>query len=279
MVNQGAGEELVMSATSSSIVDTHAHVFHRGLPLMEGRRFTPGYDAPLEAYLAHLDANGIARGVLIAVSILGNDNSYMLDCLRAQPERLRGVVAVDPQSDLERFDEFEAAGVVGVRVNLTGNLPVPAFASGAWAEAVAECVRRDWHIEINDRAARLDRSLAPLVAAGVKVVVDHFGMPDRQQGINDVGFQRLLQFAESSLVWVKLSGAYRTSFDIAREATPLLNQAFSAERLLWASDWPFTQHESTQKYETQLNAIAEWIPDEAERVTVLCDTPRKLFKF
>ncbi|WP_244744719.1 amidohydrolase family protein [Paraburkholderia terricola] len=268
-----------MSVTQESIVDTHAHVFHRGLPFVQGRRFTPSYDAPLDAYLAHLDSNGIARGVLTAVSILRNDNSYMLDCLRAQSDRLRGVVAIDPNADLNRFDEFEAAGVVGVRVNLTGGLPVPTFASGTWADAVSECVRRDWHVEINDRAARLDESLTPLVEAGVKVVVDHFGMPDRQQGVSDPGFQRLLHFAQSGRVWVKLSGAYRTGFDIARAAAPLLHEAFGAERLMWASDWPFTQYESTQNYETQLNAVAEWIPNETDRTTVLSDTPRKLFKF
>ena len=268
-----------MSANQPSIVDTHAHVFHRGLSFVPSRRFTPDYDAPLDRYLGELDAHGIARGVLVAVSILGNDNSYLLDCLRLHPERLRGVVAIDPETDLKRFDDFELAGVVGVRVNLTGNLPVPDFSAGAWAEAVAECVKRDWHIEINDRAARLPQSLTPLVDARAKVVVDHFGMPDRDQGIDDAGFRALLGYAASRQVWVKLSGAYRTSFDIARAAVPRLVDAFGAGRLLWASDWPFTQHESTQTYAAQREAIDAWIPNADQRQTVLCDTPRALFKF
>jgi len=268
-----------MSATSVFIVDTHAHVFHRGLPFVPSRRFTPDYDASIDAYIAELDANRIAKGVLVAVSILGNDNAYLLEGLRAHPERLRGVVAIDPASDLRLFDEFEAAGVVGVRVNLTGNLPVPSFASGAWAEAVAECIRRNWHIEINDRCARLHESLAPLVEAGAKVVVDHFGMPERQPGMEDEGFERLLGFAPSRQVWVKLSGAYRTSPEIARAAAPRLCQAFGAGRLMWASDWPFTQHEASQSYRAQVGAIADWIPDVAERATVLGETPRELFRF
>lgn len=260
-------------------VDTHAHVFHRGLKFVEPRRFTPDYDAPLDAYLAHLDANGIARGVLIAVSVLGNDNTYLLDCLRAQRARLRGVVAIDPQTDLDCFDAFGDAGVVGVRVNLTGNLPVPDFTKGAWSGAVAECAKRGWHIEINDRAARLSESLAPLVDAGVNVVVDHFGMPDRQQGTDDVGFRRLLEFGASGRVWVKLSGAYRTSFEIAKQAAPLLRDAFGPQRLLWASDWPFTQYEATQQYPTQRAVLDEWIPDAQDRQTILNDTPASLFKF
>lgn len=268
-----------MPSTSKSIVDTHAHVFHRGLTFVPSRRFTPDYDAPLDSYLAQLDANGVALGVLIAVSVLGNDNTYLLDCLRSHPERLRGVVAIDPATDIRQFDAFASDGVVGVRVNLTGDLPAPDFASGAWAEAVAECVKHDWHIEINDRAARLHQSLTPLINLGVKVVVDHFGMPDRQKGIGDPGFDYLLQVADTRQVWVKLSGAYRTSFDVARDAAARLREAFGPERLLWASDWPFTQHESTQDYGTQRAAIDEWIPDSKERERVLSDTPRSLFKF
>ncbi len=260
-------------------IDTHAHVFHRGLPFLETRRFTPVYDAPLDAYLQQLDSNGITHGVLVAISILGNDNAYLLESLLRAPQRLRGVVAIDPDSDLAKFDDFAAAGVVGVRVNLTGGLPVPDFTSGAWAEAVAECSRRDWHIEINDRAGRLHESVTPLIRANAKVVVDHFGMPDQHLGTNDPGFRQLLAFGRSGLVWVKLSGAYRSGTEIARHAAPELLDAFGAQRLLWASDWPFTGHESTQAYGPQRACLDEWLPDEATRRIVLGDTPRQLFKF
>ncbi len=99
------------------------------------------------------------------------------------------------------------------------------------------------------------------------MVVDHFRMPDRQQGIDDPGVRRLLAYAESRQVWVKLSGAYRTSFDVARSAAPLLLQTFGADRLLWASDWPFNQYESTQNYATQRTTIDEWIRDAKQRET------------
>jgi predicted TIM-barrel fold metal-dependent hydrolase len=268
-----------MSANAGFTVDTHAHVFHRGLPFVEARRFTPTYDAPLEAYLRQLDDNGVSHGVIVALSILGTDNTYMLESLRREPRRLRGVVAIDPAHDLAKFDDFSAAGVVGVRVNLSGGLPVPDFASGAWADAVAECSRRDWHIEINDRAGRLHESLAPLIKAGTKVVVDHFGMPDRELGMNDPGLRDLLEFGRSGLVWVKLSGAYRSSAELAKRAAPGFLDAFGAQRLLWASDWPFTGHESTETYAPQRARLDDWLPDETIRRIVLDDTPRRLFQF
>lgn len=260
-------------------VDTHAHVFHPGLHFIESRRFTPNYDASLPRYLAELDRNGVAHGVIVALSVLGNDNSYMLESLRRAAGRLRGVVGIDPAADLPKFDDFAAAGVVGVRINLTGGLPVPAFNAGPWADAVAECVRRDWHIEINDRCGRLHKSVEPLLAVGARVVVDHFGMPDRMLGIADPGFGRLLGFASSRRVWIKLSGDYRFDPSVADAAAPQLLSAYGPDRLLWASDWPFTQHESSESYAVQIEKLDKWLPDPVTRQTVLVDTPSELFKF
>jgi predicted TIM-barrel fold metal-dependent hydrolase len=259
-------------------VDTHAHVFHPGLRFVEPRRYTPSYDASLLRYLAELDANGIAAGVLVAISVLGNDNSYLLECLRACPDRLRGVVQIDPSTDLAKLDAFGSAGVVGIRLNLTGDLPVPRLMQGPWAEALTECVRRDWHVEINDRCARLHESIEPLLAAGVRVVVDHFGMPDRTLGAADPGFTRLLGYASTRRVWVKLSGDYRLGAAAAEAVAPRLLRAFTADRLLWGSDWPFTQHETTEHYAVQLGKLERWLPNDADRRAVLGATPRELFK-
>ena len=60
-------------------IDTHAHVFARGLTLAEGRRYAPDYDAPVEDYLRRLDENGLSHGVLVQPSFLGTDNGFMLD--------------------------------------------------------------------------------------------------------------------------------------------------------------------------------------------------------
>lgn len=53
-----------MSETALPAIDTHAHVFRRGLKLAPGRRYAPDYDAPLSLYLEQLDYNGITNGVL-----------------------------------------------------------------------------------------------------------------------------------------------------------------------------------------------------------------------
>ena len=76
--------------------DTHAHVFGPAdrFPYADDRSYTPP-DAPLEKYLDMLDTLGFERGVLVQGSAHGRDNSAMLDALKRQPSRLRGVAVAD----------------------------------------------------------------------------------------------------------------------------------------------------------------------------------------
>src|ERR1700738_1209054 len=96
--------------------DTHAHVFGPGaiFPYAGDRSYTPP-DAPLEKYLAMLDAIGFARGVLVQGSAHGHDNSAMLDALKRQPERLRGVAVADADISSVSLREWNALGGRGVR--------------------------------------------------------------------------------------------------------------------------------------------------------------------
>ena len=63
--------------------DTHVHVFgpYARFPLAEDRSYTP-VEAPVEAFVAHLDALGFDRGVIVTASAQGTDNGAMLDALR-----------------------------------------------------------------------------------------------------------------------------------------------------------------------------------------------------
>jgi predicted TIM-barrel fold metal-dependent hydrolase len=259
-------------------VDTHSHVFHRGLPFVSGRRYTPDYDAFPQDYYKMLDANGMSHGVIIPISILGTNNDYTVEVLRQSGGRLRGLAVIDPEKDVGKLDALNAAGIVGIRLNLIGK-PVPEVRNSAWRELIAECRRLDWQIEVYDEAARLSQTVTPLVDSGVKVVIDHFGKPDAQLGINDPGFKYLAGLGRTRQVWVKLSGPYRSSDAVAAAAAPVLLREFGPERLVWASDWPHTGYEGKVAY-TKLRAqLDSWVPDKDERRIVLADTPAKLFRF
>jgi len=100
----------------------------------------------------------------------------------------------------------------------------------------------------------------------------------------DPGFRYLLDMAASGRVWVKLSAAYRNGVGdagehAARDAARLLHHAFGVERLLWGSDWPNTQFESSVDYAQTIALLESWLPDAADRHTVLQETPAALFRF
>src|SRR5215475_3889842 len=110
---------------TSPAIDTHAHVFHRRLPLAPGRRYAPDYDAPVQLYLQQLDRNGMTSGVLVQPSFLGTDNSYLVESLEAARGRLRGIAVVDPAVSMDALRALDRAGVVGIRFNLLGqSLPI-----------------------------------------------------------------------------------------------------------------------------------------------------------
>lgn len=264
-------------------IDCHAHVFLRNLPMPDRRRAPSGYDATPEDYLRMLDANAMTHGVIVQPSFLGLDNSYLVSVLRQYPNRLRGIAVVTPGIATEQLDILQDAGVVGIRLNLVG-LPAPDFSSPAWTELLKQVRQRNWQAEVHQAAQELKPILDPLLAAGLNVVVDHFGRPDPKLGIDDPGFRYLLSQASSRRVWVKLSAAYRNGPKGQGEATalaamPLLRNHFGLDRLVWGSDWPHTLFEKTADYSTQKHLLEQWLPNEQDRTIVLRDTPARLFRF
>lgn len=268
------------SEAALPVIDTHAHVFHRGLKLAPGRRYAPDYDAPLTLYLEQLDRNGMTNGVLVQPSFLGTDNSYLVDCLKQTIGRLRGIAVVDPAITADELRALDRAGVVGIRLNLVGQ-PLPDLTSAAWKTLLAEVKAMGWQVEIQRNASDLAVLAPQLLDHGVTVVLDHYALPDPKLGVSDPGFQSVLKLGATRNVWVKISAPYRNGAageSFAKEAYPLLRGAYGLDRLLWGSDWPHTQFEATQTYTKNRQFLDTLIADEHERAQVLA-SPRPLFGF
>ncbi|SSW73775.1 4-sulfomuconolactone hydrolase [Achromobacter veterisilvae] len=264
-------------------VDTHAHVFRQGLALAQVRRHTPDHDATLAEYLALLDAHGLSHGVLVQPSFLGTDNSYLVQALRAARGRLRGVAVVAEDIAETALHDLAEAGVAGIRLNLIG-LDLPSLQTPAWQTLLTRVNALGWHVELHVQAARLPDIVPALLAAGCRIVVDHFGRPAPALGTADPGFRYLLQQADSGRVWVKLSAPYRNWPASAcaasgREAAQRLLAAYTPERLMWGSDWPHTEHRHLASYPAATQWRDAWIDDPVQRRALLADTPLRLFQF
>ena len=268
------------SEASLPTIDTHAHVFHRGLKLAPGRRYAPDYDAPLALYLEQLDRNGMSNGVLVQPSFLGTDNSYLVESLRTAGGRLRGIAVVDPSVTADELRALDRAGVVGIRLNLVGQ-PLPDLLASEWKALLANLKALGWQVEIQRNAADLAVLAPRLLDHGVTVVLDHYALPDPRLGLADPGFRSVLKLGATKNVWVKISAPYRNGAageSFAKETYPLLRSAYGLDRLLWGSDWPHTQFEASQGYERNRQFLDTLITDPAERAQVLA-SPRSLFRF
>ena len=280
LVSATAVASRAKSETSLPTIDTHAHVFHRGLKLAPGRRYAPDYDAPLALYLEQLDRNGMSNGVLVQPSFLGTDNSYLVESLKTSGGRLRGIAVVDPSVTADELRALDRAGVVGIRLNLVGQ-PLPDLAAGEWKALLGNVKSMGWQVELQRNASDLAVLAPQLLDHGVTVVLDHYALPDPKLGVADPGFQSVLKLGATRNVWVKTSAPYRNGASgesFAKEAYPLLRKAYGLDRLLWGSDWPHTQFEASQAYAKNRQFLDALIVDNSERAQVLA-SPHQPFRF
>jgi 2-pyrone-4,6-dicarboxylate lactonase len=269
-------------AVPAGATDTHAHVI--GLPpdhpFVDERSYTPP-QASEQSYLAMLDALGMARGVLVQVSVHGTDNRLLVQTLQRHPLRLRGVAVVGPDADDRTLATLAAANVRGLRINVL-------FGGGvgfAHIESLAAIAKeQDWHLQFLLDARQLPQLHKRLSKLPVPFVVDHMGHMPASSGVKDPGFQALVDLVKHHDCWIKLSGAYRITADPARFgdthvfARTLLEAG--PERMLWGSDWPHVAVSGRMPNTGELlDLLAEWVPDEAQRQKILVQNPARLYGF
>ncbi|WP_165357582.1 amidohydrolase [Sphingosinicella sp. CPCC 101087] len=242
-------------------IDTHAHIFHAGMPLAADAWHRPTREAPLEDYLSCLGRAGIGRAVLAAASLFGDYNDYALAATAARPN-LRTTVIVDPATDVSRLREMAAAGAVGLRLQWRSTPAPPDLDSPPWRKLLRTVADLGWHVQLHDNGARLPAAIEKIERSGASLVIDHFGRPDAALGVNCPGFQAVLRAVERGRTWVKLSADFRVGPDaLVRDLTAALLRHAGPERLFWGSDWPFAAFEGEVTYEQTLARFEALVPD------------------
>jgi predicted TIM-barrel fold metal-dependent hydrolase len=244
------------------LVDTHVHLFSAALPLAERAWTRPERELPAEVFLAMMDEYGVGHAVVSAMSLLGYGNDYTIDALRAD-DRLRGTVIVEPSAGRRVLERMRADGVVGVRFQWRRLADLPDLTDPAYRRLLRHVADLGWHVELNVEGERLPPVLDRLLASGVKVVVDHFGDPDRTSGYASPGGTALLRALGTGRVWVKLSAGYRFRVGpdtLAGYAATLLAEG-GPERLFWGSDAPFIGAREPVTYQDALASFAVTVPD------------------
>jgi predicted TIM-barrel fold metal-dependent hydrolase len=278
--------------------DCHAHVFgpYDRFPLAADRPYTPP-EASLPDLRAIHAALGIERVVIVAASPYGTDNAGLVDAVRRLGDAGRGVVALDPNADID-LDTLHRAGVRGVRINLASvGASDPRAAEEALRATADRVAPHGWHVDLH---AGLDviAALADTIAGSpAPTAIDHFGLADPAAGPDQDGFAVLRDLAAAGHAYVKLSAPERLTGDpdaddVATLARALLEAA--PERMLWASDWPHTgggphgggarDRESVEPFREiddarTLARFREWTASDDEARRVLVDNPARLYGF
>jgi len=274
--------------------DCHVHVFDPGrFPFAASRTYTPE-SATAAQLLAMHRALHITRVVIVQPSVYGTDNSCLLDAMKQYGSQARGIAVLPTEISSATLDNMERAGIRGVRINLgtAANTNLD-DARRRLKSAMEQIQGRKWHVQIY-AALPVIAGLSDLIPASpIPVVLDHFGGAKAALGLQQPGFDKLLELVRSGKGYVKISGAYRASDQPPdyRDVVPLARALIEAnpQRILWGSDWPHPDTGTGRKPSDLspllrvdeahlLNLLATWAPEAALRKTILVDNPATLYR-
>lgn len=274
-----------MSVFQEPKIDCHVHVLDPvAFPYGKDIDYKPsgqeiGTPPQLDAVMT---TYGAAHALLVQPnSGYGPDNSCMLDTIARGGGRYKGIAIIDFDADLATLRELQAQSIVGAAFNPTFHGIDFYKRSAALIEKLAEL---DMFLQLQCEHDQLSLFVPWIEALPVRVLIDHCGRPTVAEGLQQPGFQALLRLARTGRVHVKLSGYAKFS----REPYPFADtwpfvraivEAFTLERCMWASDWPFLRSERRQDYGPLVELAGSLFPDAAERRKLFVDTPRRLFGF
>jgi predicted TIM-barrel fold metal-dependent hydrolase len=252
-------------------------------PDSRGFDIAPNEHGTFEDYLAVLDAHGMSHALLVnPLGGYGLDNRYMLAAIAEHPQRFKGIALLSPQATDREIKTLVDGGVVGIRFNLNFEKS-PSLYGKAGERALAIARDVGWLVQVHYEGETIVAALPILRASRLTVVVDHFGRPEVAHGIQQPGFQALLELGRHGAV-VKLSAGFRMSSDrpcyrdLDAFAAQLLH-VFGSDRCVWGSDWPFLRAPARVDYGPQLAALNRWVPEAADRERILWTNPSRIFGF
>ena len=269
-------------ALPSGATDCHMHLFGRApaYPYVAERDYTPAEDN-LGAVRSLYRTLGVDRFVAVQPSVYGADNRAQLDLARAVGLEFRIVAVLPPDLPDAEMMRLHEEGVRGIRFILAH----PGGLDLARLEHTADRAQAfGWHLEFLLKPAQLLELAPRLAGLSCPVSVDHMAFLPAEQGTTQPGFQALLRLLRHEHAWVKFSGAYRLSSapDDYTALRPLADAIVGTcpDRIVWGSDWPHVGQMTAMPRTTPLlDALADWVPDPAQRHRILVDNPCRLYGF
>ncbi|MBB4442556.1 MULTISPECIES: amidohydrolase family protein [Rhizobium] len=246
---------LPRAALPQGTVDTHFHVFRAGAPLNTPRSYTPDI-ATTTDWIEFSGSLGIDRGVMVQPSVYGLDNSVLLEALAAFPNRLRGIVVIDPETAKTEIERLDRLGVRGVRINTRNKGGLPLAAARTLAKSIAPF---GWSLQLQINPEQLPDIAATLDGIRLPIVIDHLGFIPLARETRSLHVDALKRLMDRAEAYVKVTAPYRLTKDVNYDGFAEVGRALAtshAERLLWGSDWPHTE-------------LWDGMPDDAQLIEIM----------
>jgi len=263
----------------SGATDCHFHVFDHRFAQLQGRNRGA---ATVGEYQDFRRSLGLTRGVIVAPSSYGYDNSCLLDALRQLGQRDFRAVVIPPRDPAALdWEGLHAQGVRGLRL-YTSHDDFPD--AQALRRVAGQAAEWGWHLQL---VGEIDREpfpeLADLLASlPCAIALDHFGFAPQPNAARSRTADAMRMLLDTGRTYVKLSGMYIQSrhalgayADFDELARELVQRA--PDRMLWGSDWPHTLAREKPDGAKLLACLVRWTPDPTVRQRILVDNPRDLY--
>jgi len=273
-----SGLEAPRNKAHARAADCHHHIYDSRFPVDPMAKLRPD-NATVADYRLLEERLGIMRHVVVQPSTYGSDNRCLLDALQQFGRAAtRGIAVVDTEVSNTALREMRAAGVCGIRFNLSQ-------AGATTLDMVEPLAKRiaalGWHVQVNAPAEQILAGMAIWNRLPVPVVFDHLAhVPTTEEPV----FRAVGHLLQSGKCWVKLSGAYMdtkvgapTYSDRAAVARAYIKEA--PERLVWGTDWPHPTASDKPDDALLFDLLAQWSGSEAVRTRILVQNPALLYGF
>jgi predicted TIM-barrel fold metal-dependent hydrolase len=276
------------------IVDAHAHVFRSALaePRPVDGLAPAEREAPVEDLLDVMARAGVERAVLVP---LGTEDTYVAEVVRAHPGRFAAVAVADPSEGVDALERRrEAFSFHAVRAMWLGD-PMRALAESPMLPVLRHLAAHGlmlWTYLPPDQLPLLEQ--LPGAVPDLTVVLNHLGFFPHDMRVDEHArpafddpfpephVAAVLRLARFPTVHVMFSGQYALSRDGSpyRDLDPIVRRlayAFGADRMLWASDYPWTR--DVPGYASLLTLAEQALPgaSAAELAAIHGETALRLF--
>jgi predicted TIM-barrel fold metal-dependent hydrolase len=266
-------------------IDCHNHIFDPvRFPYVDKIAYKPtGHEiSTVEQFLQLFEAYGLHYALVVGPnSGYGTDNRCLIDAINRSNGRFKGIAVVENHIELSELQYLKESGIVGVAFNTTA-LGINYYLNSE--KLIKKLENLDMFLQVQFQGDEILPLMPMIEKSDVRLLIDHCGRPIMENGINQLGFQSVLKLGKTGRAYIKLSGYEKFSNESVpyADAWPYVYElvnAFTIDKCIWGSDWPFLRAPERIDYGTLLKIVEKIFPNADERRKILFDNAYKAFGF